>query len=97
MARRRVNKSELVRQYLTKHPDAGPTEVAIALKNHKIPPAYVSNIKFQMSRRAERASARGAMGGDTVVAAARFIKACGGVEQARKALDTAQKVVQELG
>ena len=49
MAKRRVNKSKLVRDYLAEHPTAGPKEVAEALSKHKISAAYVSNIKFKMT------------------------------------------------
>ncbi len=39
-----INKSELVRQYREKHPDAGPKEITEALKAHKISYGLVANV-----------------------------------------------------
>lgn len=87
----KMNKTALVKEYLESNPEAGPTEVAQALKSHKIAPGYVSNIKMKMKKASYPTASD-----NTVVAAARFIKACGGIKQARKALETAQAVASEL-
>ena len=41
----RLNKSQMIREYLAEHPDAGPTEVAKALSEFGVSPALVANIK----------------------------------------------------
>lgn len=45
--KRSTNKSQVVRDYIAKHPNAGPTEVANALakKGTKVAPSLVSRIK----------------------------------------------------
>ena len=95
MAKRKVNKTQLVKDYFAKNPEAGPTEVAEALKKHKISPAYVSNIKFKIRHGLNGGSGTGAAP-DAVLAAARFIRACGGLDQARKALRAAGEVAEIL-
>ncbi len=50
----KVNKSQLVRDYVTEHPDAGPSAVAKALRKYKITPNYVSNVKLKMKNAAAK-------------------------------------------
>lgn len=53
MAKRRVNVSEAVRNYLDDHGDEGPTAVAEAVSKQigkKVTPIYVSNIKSIMKK-----------------------------------------------
>lgn len=42
---RKVNKSQMIRDYLAQHPDARPSEVAKALSEFGITPAFVSVLK----------------------------------------------------
>ena len=93
MATRKVNKSAEVRQYITDHPDAGPTEIANALKKLNITPNFVSNVKLKMKTK------NGKKPGDfeSLVAAAEFIKSCGGVDNAKEALRVAEQVVSAVG
>jgi hypothetical protein len=90
------SKSGAVRAYYEKHPEAGPTEVANALKKQgiQISPAHVSNVKAGMKRKAgmngQASSHRGrpARGGSDVVSLAGLLEArsfanrVGGVQQA---------------
>ena len=86
---------------------AGPTEVARALKQFKVSVALVSAIKGKSKagrrkKRKAKAAKRSVSGGkgasrqqsaaEPVIAAAELIRTCGGVEEARAALDTASKV-----
>lgn len=98
MAKRKVNKTALVREYMAKHPDAGPSEVANALKAYKIPAGYVSNIKMKLKKGSGKSARRRRAGsaGDNVVAAAAFIKSCGGVDEARRSIEIAQEVARAL-
>jgi hypothetical protein len=103
MAKRDVNKTALVKDYLAKHPDAMPKAVADALAEFEITPSYVSNIKLKLKSgwsagtgRGHRTSVETSNSGEQVVAAAGFIKACGGIEEARESLALAEKVARVL-
>jgi hypothetical protein len=62
---RAKSKSGAVRAYLTRKPDAGPTEVANALKKKgiNISPAHVSNVKAALRKRAEGSNGVGRTAG----------------------------------
>ncbi len=97
VAKRKINKTQLVRDYFDQHPDAGPSEVAEALKKHRISPAYVSNIKFKIRHGINGSGAsNGGSSPEAVLAAARFIRICGGLDNARKALRAAGEVAEIL-
>ena len=111
MARRKVNKSQRVRDHLAQHPEAGPTAVARALKRFGVSVALVSAVKArsgsarpkQRKAKATRRTARGrrarsdaSVQAAPLVAAAEFIRACGGVDEAKAALDTASRVASAL-
>jgi hypothetical protein len=54
MAKRKVNVSEAVRNYIKEHGDEGPMAVAEAVSiqvGKKISPTYVSNIKSMMKKK----------------------------------------------
>ena len=108
MARRKINKSEAIRRYLAKHPNAAADEIVKAVN---VQSAHVYNVKSmlkksrmnspQMSQAKQRAAAShnaGVGNGsvDEVVAAARLIHSCGGIERARLALNAAKKVAEAL-
>ena len=108
MAKRKTNKSEAIRKYLAKHPDATANEIVKALN---VQPALVYNVKSllkksrrngsQKAARKKRASVAGevkiANGSvEEVVAAAKLIHSCGSIERARMALNAAQKVADAL-
>jgi hypothetical protein len=56
---RAKSKSGIVRDYLKRRPDAGPTEVSAALKKKgiSISPAHVSNVKATLRKAGESAAA----------------------------------------
>ena len=108
MAKKRTgNKSQQVRDYLAEHPDAGPAAVANKLG---VSVSLVSAIKYgnktapgRKKARAAKRSVRGRRGrprqttnAEPLVVAAQLIRACGGVDEARAALDTAGKVAAVL-
>ena len=105
MAKRKtVNRSDEVRKYLATHPDSKPSAVAQALKEFKVTPGLVSNIKtrMKMARRKKKVAKPPSSGApaqrqlDDVVAAARLIRICGGVKEAKQALDMANQVADAL-
>ena len=99
------NKSAEVRQYLAANPDVGPKEVAKALSKLGISAAYVSTIKSKMktqsssaakgsgAKRGRPAKVRGGNELAPVVAAASFIKQCGGIDAARRAFKAAEHIL----
>ena len=102
---RKVNKTAMVQDYMANHPNAGPAEVAASLKEHDITAAYVSKIKTKLKRGASnnvqkrQGSSTGTHGGSAdknLMAAAHFIKSCGGIEEAVAAFEIARKVARVL-
>ena len=105
MAKRKTNKSELIRQELAKHPEKSVQDLAKAVK---VDASLVYQVKSQMkaksggakrSKRKRRAAvsstaANGSVQG--VIAAARLIKSCGGIDGARQALKAAEQVAAAL-
>ena len=101
MAKRKVNKSEEVRKYIAAHPDAGPSDIAKALKKLKISAAYVSTIKSKMKSgsvkknakrgRPPKSSSQNDM--ESIIAAAAFISHCGDIDTTREALAVAEQVL----
>ena len=61
MAKRKVNKTAVVKEYLEAHPTAGPSEVVAALAEKKINVTanYVSNIKSKGKSSGKRIVRRG--------------------------------------
>jgi hypothetical protein len=99
MAKRKVNKTAMIRDYMAKHPNAGPSKVAEALRAHKISASYVSNVTTKLKKRPrQRPSTRTgyASSVENIIAAAEFIKSCGGIDEAIEAFEIAQKVAQAL-
>jgi hypothetical protein len=113
MAKRKINKSQKVRDYLAEHPDAGPIAVANALKRYGVSVALVSAIKSKgktggRKRRKSKATKRRSVRGrraparrtgqmEPVVAAAELIRVCGGIDEAKSTLDAAGRVASVLG
>jgi len=108
MAKKPVNKSQTVRDYLKTHPSTANKEVAEALKKQgiKISANHVANIKSKMAvskgkrkRRGKAAKAMSAKSGVSVheiKAAFGLLKECGGVERAKEALDAAREIQKVL-
>jgi hypothetical protein len=112
MAKKKVNRSALIRDYLKDHPDAGPTEVmqALAESKVKVSATHVSNVKSRIALGAEvgvRAVGRprkvngGSAINRTVVqviqAAGEFVAKVGGIESARKAINVYAELEDSFG
>ena len=105
MAKRSTNKSELIRQELTKHPEKSAMDIAKVLK---VDASLVYQVKSKMKaksgsakrskrKRREAVSSTAADGSvQGVIAAAKLIKSCGSIAEARQALKTAEQVVAAL-
>jgi hypothetical protein len=62
MARKKINVSAAIKEYLGQHSDVGPTEAAAAISKQigkKVTPIYVSNIKTQMNATSKKKGRRG--------------------------------------
>jgi hypothetical protein len=106
MAKRKVNKSEAIREYLTDRPDAGPKEVGTALKKKGIAvqPALVSNVKAALRRKTDgdglrlNGRRRGRPGRASMVnvndllLARDFCQRIGGLGPARQAIEALSKL-----
>jgi hypothetical protein len=95
------SKAERVRQYDIEHPDSKPRDVAAALEQFGITAQYVSLIRLKDRQKGEspsRAPSKDVSRFDTdltmteLIAAARFIKECGGLERAQGALRAAAEI-----
>jgi Mn-dependent DtxR family transcriptional regulator len=86
----KVNKSEAIRDYLADHPEAGPKEVAEALKDLGVKPAFVSNVKTKLGRKQ-------LVTNEPYIAAAQFIRDCGGIKEAIKVFEAVQEIVTRAG
>lgn len=112
MAKRKVNKSELIREYFKSHPEAGLTEIARALtdQGHPVSPAHV-NQALASVRSTRRKKGRGRPAGsknrttapvagskslDQLSLAADFVKAFGGVDSAISALQTLKLIASKI-
>ncbi len=96
---KRINKTAMIRDYMAKHPNASPLEVAGALGEYNIGAGYVSNVKMKLKKLTrQRPSTRTAYASSdgNVIAAAEFIKGCGGLDEALEAFEIAQKVARTL-
>ena len=97
--RKEPSQSEEIRQFMTKNPNATPNEIAKALK---VKPALVYNVKSNLKKkaRAKRGQRVAAQPGDgstaDVIAAAKLIAVCGGVDEARAALRAVELVASFL-
>ena len=105
MVKRKTNKSEAIRQYLAQQPEKSAADVAKALN---VQPSLVYQVKAALKKqkpvrqvarkktrkRAAHAEAKTSV--DQVIAAARLIQTCGGIELARQALKAAEQVADAL-
>jgi len=98
-----VNKSQAIRDALAAHPDKSPAEIAERLKAKglEVNAQYVSTIKSNAKAKGgrrklvklRRSGGRGAANGfGPVDAALDFIRAAGGLEQAKHALQTVEEI-----
>ena len=102
MAKKKINKSQAIRDYCGANPDAGPTEAAAALKKQGIivSPAMVSTVKLASKKkgRGRKKATRGAKPASDKIALSSLIQAkkmveqMGGLDKARAALAALAKL-----
>ncbi len=107
MAKRKINKTAAVKEYLDANPNAGPKEVVAALKQKKISvtPNYVSNIKSKgksggkrVGKRRHKAVAAQVSGSgplsSKLAEAIALVEKVGGIEKAKETLDAVRALEQ---
>lgn len=90
MAKRRINKSQAIRDDLHTHgTDSAPKDVVARLKARRITvsPAQVSMVKSKL-----RGSKTKTFSIDSLMEANRFVKRAGGIDAAKAALDVLAKL-----
>jgi arginine repressor len=97
MAKRKVNKTQAVKEYLKAHRKASNQEVAEALTKAgiKITAGHVANIKSKLKKRrraAKKVVAKRGVGIPEIKAALALLKVTGNVEAASQALAAAQEI-----
>jgi hypothetical protein len=102
MAKKKVNKTQMIKQALSDTPEASPKEIAAALKKHGVTAGYVSSIKTQMNtkpkeRRRPKGSTSKSVGRpatttDSLDAAIKFIEQSGGLEAAKAAIEKIERI-----
>jgi hypothetical protein len=98
MARKKPNKSQLIRDYKTKHPTARPVEIVKALKAHKVSHALVGNVLHRAKGGKKGTKGRKASGKATgltlesLLAAKKLVADLGGIENVKAALTALEKL-----
>ncbi len=97
MAKQKVNKTKVVREYLKAHPRAKSSEIAEALAKQgiTITAGHVSNIKSKSKKRRRAVKAvvaKRGVGIPEIKAALALLKACGTASAAKEALAAAEEI-----
>ena len=98
MAKRKVNKAQLIKDALAANPKATPIEIAKSLKKHGITANYVSNIKFTKKKKRGRPPAKKSATTSDKISLGALVKAkkladeLGGVDKAKSLLDAVAKL-----
>lgn len=100
------SKAQAVREYRRQNPEASNDQVVAALKTRgiDITPNYVSVVKSQDKKRQRKMAGAaappprraGGVGVEQIKLAARLIRACGGAQEAKGAIEAAEEVARAL-
>ena len=96
LAKRKHNKSVLIREYMAKKPDATANEIvdALAAKKVQVSAAYIYALKGKNGKpKAGKAKSAALSGVDALVKAKKMADQLGGVDQARELLATLAQLV----
>ena len=102
MAKKKINKAQLIKEAISESPDATPKDIAAALKKYGITATYVSNVKSTMKakpkKRGRRKGAttkkavRPAKSTDSLDAAIKFVEQSGGLKAAKVAIEKIERI-----
>jgi hypothetical protein len=96
--RKKPNKSQLIRDYHEKHPQARQVEIVAALKAHKVSPGLVGNVlhKAKGGKKGKKgrksASKSEGLTLDSLLAAKKLVQELGSVEAVKTALNALEKL-----
>ena len=102
MAKKKTNKSALVREYLATFPGVGPSELSAKIKtDHRVdvPPAMISNLASRMKRTTtspNQVQLDSASMLTAILTASTLIQQCGSLAAAQEALQAAQKIKEQV-
>ena len=104
MAKKKVNKTQLIKDALAKNPKASPIEIAEGLKKHGISAQYVSTVKSSLKAKKPTKTAKKKVAKTKVakksdkvslgdlVKASRLAEELGGVDKAQEMLNALAKL-----
>jgi hypothetical protein len=102
MAKRKVNKTQLIKAAMSATPEATPKEIAETLKKYDITATYVSNVKGAMNAKPKKRGRRKgspsnsvaptAASTDALDAAIKFVEQCGGLKAAKAAIEKIERI-----
>lgn len=101
MAKKKVNKTQLIKEAMSAAPEATPKEIAATLKKYGITATYVSNVKSSLNAKpkkrrrkglANKSAGRTAATTDTLDAAIKFVEQCGGLKAAKAAIEKIERI-----
>ena len=102
MAKKKVNKTQLIKEAMTAAPEATSREIAATLQKYDVTAAYVSNVKGMINAKPKK---RGRPKGspsksvgqpakttDSLDAAIKFVEQCGGLKAAKAAIEKIERI-----
>ena len=97
MAKRKINKTTLIREALKKNPSASPAKIAEGLKKHGISAQYVSTIKSTTKTKGSeqqkgRKTTKDEVSVSDLVKASKLAEDLGGVAKAQEILNVLAKI-----
>lgn len=105
MAKKDVNKTQLIKDAVSAAPEATPKEIAAALEQYGVTATYVSNVKGKMNvkpkkrGRPKRATSKSegqpgqpAKTTDSLDAAIKFVEQSGGLKGAKAAIEKIERI-----
>ena len=102
MAKKKINKTQLIKEAIAEVPDATPKDIAAALKKYGITATYVSNVKSTMTSKPKKRGrpkgstsksvGRPAKSTDSLDAAIKFVEQSGGLKSAKAAIEKIERI-----
>lgn len=93
------NKTQLIKEALAQTPNASPIEIAESLKNSGVTPQYVSTVKFNMKKKANKKTGKNPVKKaepkftlSELVKASKLAEELGGVDKAQELLNAISKL-----
>jgi hypothetical protein len=102
MAKKKVNKTQLIKEAMSAAPEATPKEIASTLEKYGITATYVSNVKGLMNAKPKKRGrpkgspsksvGRPAATIGSLDAAIKFVEQSGGLKSAKAAIETIERI-----